>query len=112
MFFGPRVFAANKRVISLYHQRVRFQVGSNVLKGEYFNPEELSDALFFPIVLALKRKLKVKSVTIPFRYPTLQKQNEEIGDRYKFEEKRRIQRMSLLIELMHFLSYLQRYKHS
>lgn len=110
MFFGPRVFGVNKRILSLFYARNRYQVGPHVLNEHYFNPEELSDALFFPVVVALKRKLKVTSVSIPFRYPLLQKQNEELGQRKFFEEKRKMQRLSLLVELMHFLNYLDRQK--
>jgi hypothetical protein len=110
MFFGPRVFKVTPKVLHLFHQRFRFQVGPHVLHEEYFNPEELSDYLFFPIVVALKRKLRVASVEIPFRYPILQKQNEETGNKSFFQEKRKMQRLSLLVELMHFINYLERKK--
>ena len=110
MFFGPRAFGVNRKILSLFQARMRYQVGPHVLNEQYFNPEELSDALFFPVVVALKRKLRIASVTIPFHYPTLQKQNEELGERKFFEEKRKMQRLSLLIELMHFLNYLEREK--
>jgi hypothetical protein len=46
-------------------------------------------------------------VAVPFRYPKTQKQNEEIGDRKAFIEKRNFQRISILVDLMHFISFLQ-----
>lgn len=109
-FFGPRAYKADKRVKALFHHKYKLKIGKHTVEDELINPEDLSDYLFFPIVLALKRNLLVKSVTVPFKYPLLQKQNEEVGQRKYFEEKRRSQRLSLVLELMQFLSYLERKK--
>ena len=54
--------------------------------------------------------LKVASVTVPFQYPEKQKANEETGEREFFILKRKHQRLTILIELMHFLGYLQKKK--
>lgn len=101
MFFGPRAFRNDKKTIALFMKR------HHVLSSEYFDSEEWSDTLFFPIVLALIKKLKVKSVTVPFSYPEKQKKNEEASAKDVFIEKRRTQRMGLLIELLHFLNYIK-----
>ena len=46
---------------------------------------------------------------MPFKYPDLQKQNEEKGSRELFLEKRKAQRISLIVELLHFVAYLEKY---
>jgi len=107
MFFGPRAFRNDPKILRLFYQRYMFRLGDHVFDEQYFDPEQLSNAIFFPIVLALKRGFRVKSVEVSFRYPKLQKENEEKGNRVYFEEKRQMQRLALLVELMHFLSYLQ-----
>lgn len=107
LLFGPRVFANEPKVLSLFMRKFSFAVGGITFPRNYFDPEELANAAFFPIILALKKKLRVESVPVPFTYPHLQKENEEIGNTSIFLEKRRRQRLSLLVELMHFVSYLQ-----
>lgn len=105
VFFGPRVFRNDRQIRSLFMRKYAFRTGNLLLRNEILDPEELSNALFFPIVNALKRGLKIRSVTIPFEYPSLQKENELIGNREYFEEKRKSQRLGLLVELMHFLHH-------
>lgn len=105
MFFGPRAFLNDRKILSLFMRKFKIKVKKFEIESELFDPEELSNASFFPIVLGLKRKIKVKSVEIPYTYPKLQKENEEIGSRELFLEKRRNQRLGLLLELIHFLSF-------
>lgn len=112
LFFGPRIFRNERKTLSLFLKHYYFRIGSFEFRHEFLDPEELSNAMFFPIILALKRGLKVKSVEIPFSYPALQKENEESGNRELFEEKRRSQRLGLLVELMHFINYLENRPHS
>lgn len=107
MFFGPRAFRNDPKVLRFFFRKYLFRLGDHIFSEKYFDPEQFSNALFFPVVLALKKGLRVKSVEIPFRYPKLQKENEEKGNRHFFEEKRQMQRLTLLVELMHFLSYLE-----
>lgn len=108
MFFGPRAFVNDRKILSLFMRKFKIKVKKFEVESDLFDPEELSNAGFFPIVTALKKKLKVESVEIPFTYPKLQKENEEIGSRELFLEKRRNQRLGLLLELIHFLSFGQR----
>lgn len=104
-FFGPRVLKNEPKVLRLFMKKFNLKVTSKRIPQQFLDPEELSNASFFPIILALKRKLKVKSVEISFTYPKLQKENEEIGSPELFLEKRRNQRLGLLLELIHFLSF-------
>jgi hypothetical protein len=106
-FFGPRAFSTKKSILRLFTTKYTFKTSGFTFDHKYFDPEELSNASFFPVVKALMKKMNVKSVTIPFSYPELQKENELIGDREKFEDKRRIQRLGLLVELMHFLEQVK-----
>jgi len=107
-FFGPRIFKNDKKVISLFKKKYKFS-GMSLLEKLY-DPDIYSHVLFFPIVNALIRKLRVVSVEVPFSYPSLQKENEDVGRRDEFIAKRSMQRVSILIDLMHFLGYLQRSK--
>ena len=109
-FFGPRVLRNDKNIISLFKRIYRFS-GVSILEKLY-SPDKYSNVQFFPIVSALKKKMNVVSVEVPFSYPRLQKENEEIGARDVFIEKRSMQRVSILIDLMHFLSYLEKKRSS
>lgn len=110
MFFGPRVFRNDKKIISLFMKRFDYKLMGAVLAHRIFDPEEYSNVQYFPIVKALKRDFKVKSVETPFSYPLIQKENEEVGARIAFLEKRKIQRLSVLLDLIHFMSHLKNKK--
>lgn len=109
MFFGPRAFANKKEVVACFMKRFKLKTGKTILPHEYFDPEEYSNTSFFPIIVALKKRLKVKSVEIPFSYPAIQKQNEEANARELFLEKRKSQRLSLILELIQFLNYQKKF---
>lgn len=106
LLFGPRVFANTPKVLALFTKKYLSKIEDSDLTGP-LDPEELSNALYFPIVMALKKGFKVKSIKIPFTYPKLQKDNETIGARAYFEEKRKTQKLGILLELMHLLNYLK-----
>lgn len=108
LFFGPRVFCNDKTILSLFMKRYHINTSKISFPKEFFDAEEYSNAQFFPVVLALKKKKKIKSITIPFIYPKTQKQNELTGETELFMEKRKAQRLGLIVELMHFLSYLNK----
>lgn len=109
-FFGPRAIKNDKKVIALLKRKYVF-TGVSFLENLY-SPDQYSNVQFFPIVAALKKKLRVLDVEVPFRYPEIQKENEDIGARDIFILKRNLQRVTLLIDLMHFISYLERKKSS
>lgn len=105
MFFGPRAFKNTSAILSLFMRKYHLQIGKLSLH-EFFDVEQYSNTLYFPIELALKKGLRVKSVTVPFRYPELQKRNEIEGTLELFMEKRKAQKVGILIDLIHFISYL------
>lgn len=106
MFFGPRAFKNDPKILKIFLEKHQITLGKVALPKEYLDPEQLSNTSFFPIVKALKKKFRVSSVEIPFSYPKLQKENELIGNRKFFEEKRKDQRLALILELVHFLGII------
>lgn len=108
MFFGPRAFSNTQRVVSLFLKRYRIGVKHISFPKWYFEEEELSNTNFFPIIEALKLGLKVKSVEVPFKYPETQKKNEDRGSKEVFFEKRKAQRIGLIVELLYFVTFLKR----
>lgn len=109
-FFGPRAFRNNKKIAALFRRTFVF-TGISMF-DKIYNPDTYSNTVFFPVVMALKRRFRVMQVEIPFRYPHLQKENEDVGEKALFIEKRKMQRVSILIDLMHLLSYLDKRKDS
>ncbi len=109
MFFGPRAFSNTKQIISLFMKRYGFSIAHASFPKWYFDVEQYSNTSFFPIVAGLKKGIKIKSVEVPFKYPYIQKQNEERGSRELFLEKRKAQQIELIIELLHFVAFLEKY---
>lgn len=110
VFFGARVFRNDKKLIKFLFSHYEANPFDSLLEHKMFNLEEYSNAQFFPVVKALQKKKKVVSVTVPFRYPEKQKANEEVGERAHFILKRRYQRLTIIVELMHFLGFLGKKK--
>ena len=109
MFFGPRALSNDRKVVSLFMKSYHFSAAHASFPKWYFDAEELSNTNFFPIVAALRKGFKVKSIKVPFKYPNMQKQNEEALDNF-FLEKRKAQRIGLIVELLHFVAYLEKYR--
>lgn len=107
MFFGPRVIANKPSLVRFFLKKYILHVAHISFPSEYFDTEKYSNGIFFPVINALRKKFRVKSITIPFSYPHIQKENEEKGVKELFIEKRKSQRLGLLIELLHFVSYLE-----
>ena len=108
LFFGPRVFLNQSNIVSLFTKRFKLKINKKAFLDSYFDIEDYSANLFFAIILALKKKLRIKSVEIPFSYPKIQKENEENGSRKIFEEKRKFQKLTILIELLYFIAHLRK----
>lgn len=105
-FFGPSVFKNDSRMVSLYQNIFSLKMRKKTLLNEYLDPEEFSDTLFFPPILGLAKGYRVRSATIPFTYPAIQRQNEEIGAKKIFLEKRRSQQLGVLIQIRHLSLFL------
>lgn len=107
VFFGVRVFKNDRKLLKSLLSRYEANPFNSLLGHRFFDVEEYSNAQFFPVVRALQQKRNVLSVTIPFTYPKTQMENETKGERDMFILKRRYQRLTILVELMHFLGYLE-----
>ena len=108
VFFGPRVFVNQPKIVRLFTKKYRLKISKKAYLESYFDIDAYSSTLYFPIVIALKKKLRVKSVEVPFTYPKIQKDNEDKGSKEHFAEKRRFQRISILVELLYFINFLKR----
>lgn len=105
-FFGASVFRNDSRMISLYQNIFSLKMSNKTIPNEYLDPEEFSDTLFFPPILGLTKDYRVRPVIIPFTYPVIQKQNEEIGAKKMFMEKRINQQLGVLAQIRQLLLYL------
>ena len=110
LFFGPRAFSTKPDIVKLFTQSYKFSFEHIAYKNIVFGTDVLSNANMFPVVLALAKKYMVASVTIPFEYPISIKHNEEKEQRAYFLQKRKAQRIGLIIELMHFSAFLEKHK--
>lgn len=107
VFFGVRVFKNDKKLLKALLSRYESNPFNSLMGHRLFDVEEYSNAQFFPVVRALKLGKKVASVTIPFAYPKTQMENETKGEKEFFVIKRKFQRLTILVELMHFLGYIE-----
>lgn len=107
MFFGPTVSSSNPDVVALFEKRYVIKEGVSMTEGirKHVDPDAYSNSYTFPVVEALFRGLRVKSVEIPFEYPSLQRDNE-IANSDTFIEKRNMQRFGILGALSYFVRYL------
>lgn len=108
LFFGPKVFKNEPKIVNCFLKKFNLVLNKEYSKDFSYDPEDYSNVIFFPVVWALKHKFKVKSVEIDFTYPKLQKENEESGLKELFIEKRRVQKLAILIELMYFLNKISK----
>lgn len=104
IFFGPIAFQNTRELLELFIQRVTFRKYENTFPSEFHDPDQYSNAYFFPTIMALQRNITVKSVIVNFRYPQIQKQNEEMLEE-QFIEKRNLQKEGILSNLHDFLEY-------
>ncbi|OGK21889.1 hypothetical protein A3C23_00895 [Candidatus Roizmanbacteria bacterium RIFCSPHIGHO2_02_FULL_37_13b] len=103
-FFGPRAFKNERGVVKLFLKKAKLKINNEIINKLIIDPEIYSNSLYYSVIQALKKKLKVLSIEIPFKYPTIQKENEEKGDRDFFMEKRNNQQLRLIVELLCFMN--------
>jgi len=103
-WFGVRVFANRPDVVELFTRQYQFRPAQIALH-KIIQPEAYSNALFFPVVMALKAGFRVKTVEVPYRHPPEQTEFEK--ENLKFSRKRDIQRRTIITELIHFIRFLE-----
>lgn len=107
-FFGPRIFTNERKIVKLFARKYHLKISKSAYLDSHFDYEDYSSTQYFPIVIALKKGIRIYSLEIPFSYPKKQKLNEEVGEKKLFEEKRKYQRMTVLTDLLYFLNFLKR----
>lgn len=119
MYIGPRAFSARAPFRSeLFDILMRKYslTGKNEKKHSKINPENYSNAIYFPVVAALNEGLPIASVPISFRYPDSQRLLEEypafVDGPGGYKEKRELQYGGILGELVYYLRYIGRLRKS
>lgn len=110
VFFGARVFKNDPKLLHLLLSHYEAHPFDTITQHRLFDLEEYSNSQFFPVVKALMKKKSVRSVTVPFVYPEKQKENEDKGEKDLFVMKRKYQKITIVVELMHFLGYMHHKK--
>lgn len=103
VFFGPRVFKNIPEVVDLFLAQMHVPESISTFQ----RPEDSTNGCLFPVIQALEKNIPLFPVKIPFRYPSLQKENEQKNEDV-FVTKRKGQRESVMAHLSWYLS--QKYK--
>lgn len=103
-WFGQRFFANTPQLTELFKTTYQYRKDSTELDKKV-NVEMYSNIQYFPIVGALHRGLRVKSVLVPYRHPQIQTRFEE--GNLDFDKKRYVQRRTIITELVNFIRYLE-----
>lgn len=104
VWFGPRFFKNDPELISLFTDKYEFDKRKLEL-DEIVDPDLWANAIFIPIIAALKNGYRVESVTVPYRHPPEQTALEK--DDEKFRRKRDIQLKNIITVAMHFVRNLE-----
>lgn len=103
-WFGQRFFANKPQLTELFKTAYRYNKDNTALDKKV-NVEMYSNIQFFPIVEALHKGLRIRSVLVPYRHPQIQTAFEE--GNLDFDIKRHTQRRTIITELVHFIRYLE-----
>lgn len=105
-WFGVRLFANKPEVVELFKRKYQFDPTETKLHQVVEkNIDVYSNPLFFPIIEALKRGFKVRSVEVQYTHP--RQQTEFENDKPEFNRKRDSQRRTIITELLHFIRMLR-----
>lgn len=107
LIFGPRIFRNSPSVVSCFMGKYILSEDNFSISSEFIDPEQVLNTMFFPVILGEKQGLRIQNVVVPFSYPELQKENEEIAEKQAFIEKRRNQKIGIVIGSVHFLRFLE-----
>lgn len=103
-WFGQRFFANRPEITELFKEIYQFNKGNTAI-DKLINVEMYSNVQFFPVVAALHKGLRVKSVEVPYKHPQAQTASEEGNP--SFDRKRDIQKRAITVELIHFIRHLE-----
>ena len=91
-FFGPRVFRNDPEIIQLFSRQYRLKEDSRL--AAIVKPDSYLNSTFFPIMLALEKKLRVISIPIDYHHP--QRQTDFERGNTEFEIKRVTQKQDIV----------------
>jgi len=103
-WFGVRFFANKPDVTELFKDVYQLNKDNTALDRRS-NVEMYSNPLFYPVVAALYKGLRVKSIPVPYKHPQIQSEFEE--GRTDFDVRRHRQRRTIVAELVNFIRYLE-----
>lgn len=104
VWFGPKFFRNDPEIIKLFSEKYDFR--KRELKiDKIVDPELWPNATFLPIVAALYRGFRVKSVPVPYLHP--KEQTEIEVDNPIFVRKRGVQRKNIIVSTMHLIRMLE-----
>jgi hypothetical protein len=108
-WIGPRFFRNDPDIVRLFEDRYEF--AADTLSGlKKDAPELWPNALFLPIVAALKSGYRVLGVDVPYRHPAQQTAFEQ--DSEEFRKKRAVQQENILKTTIHFIRLLEDNPHA
>ena len=100
---GPRIIWNDPVILRYFMNRYRYK---DIAEKESNTLELWPNALFTPLIHALKDGVKVVSIPVPYRHPEVQTHLE--SDSEQFRQKRAFQRQVLLEGAEAFIDYLQK----
>lgn len=101
---GPRIFRNDPEIVELFMDKYKYKSEHSARSQD--ETELWPNAIFLPIVAALDKGLRVKSVDVPYEHPAVQTANEVDSD--AFRAKRARQKKVILAATRHLL-HLQHY---
>ncbi len=104
VWFGPKFFRNNPELVKLFLNKYEFIKGKTDLH-KIVKPELHPNAIFLPVVAALHKDFRVKSVDVPYIHPSQQTAIEV--DDPKFIRTRDTQRKNIIVSTMHLIRLLE-----
>lgn len=104
VWFGPRLLKNDPEILKLFLDKYEFDK-RNLKLDEIVDPELWPNAIFLPVVAALKRGFRVKSVPVQYTHPS--EQTEIETDSEAFRRKRDIQYKNNIVSTMHLVRLIE-----
>jgi glycosyltransferase involved in cell wall biosynthesis len=103
-WIGARFIANKPHVTDLFKKTYQYRKDNTTL-DKRLNVDMYSNPLFFPIVEALYKGLRVKSIEVPYKHPQAQTAFEDKNP--SFDRRRGTQKRTIVAELVNFIRYLE-----
>lgn len=104
-WFGPRIIKNDPELLSLFMDKYEFTPRSGKI-NKILKPELWPNAIFLPVVAALKKGYRVASVTVPYKHPAEQTAQEQ--DSPEFNRKRQVQLRNIITTTINFIRLLNK----